>query len=191
MKNILWIIFSIWFLSAKAQKGIVYVKDSTRYDSSFIKSLKDYIEPIRLIDTIIIVSNDTFLFPQDLILNKVILFKGKTNSKYYSLVLTRINETTIKYRYTESGIKHKSLLHETGEAILFPTFFLSMETDVDDITDETYSCFEYCKNEKDSFCIRVGVDAKGHMRARVNYLFEDVSPNGKTYTIYSPLLTSE
>lgn len=162
---------------AKGKQDKVFIKDKTKYSTTFIDELiaSNYSEPIKLIDGLIIVGKDTTDFPHDLNINQATVFKATKDKKEYSLTVTRINETTIKFIFKLSDTEQKNVHIEKGEATLGAMFFLAFEVDEDDQTGEAYGSSEYWKKKKDSWLsIRVGEkDNDGKLRAIIAYSCDD------------------
>jgi len=166
------------------------VKDTTQYDSSFIKELKESYAGYETL----IVKDDSFLItthlkfpgkdtvvthkytiPTNLELNKEIVFSAKNEGK--SLVLKRTNYTNIEYQ-----IKNAKETIKSGTAILQSTFYLGAEMDHDENGKEIVSR-QYLNQGSDWAAITVELyDAK---IASITYC---VDPKAKKYETLSHLL---
>ncbi len=144
------------------------VNDTTQYDSSFIKELKESYAGYETL----IVKDDSFLItthlkfpgkdtvvthkytiPTNLELNKEIVFSAKNEGK--SLVLKRTNYTNIEYQ-----IKNAKETIKSGTAILQSTFYLGAEMDHDENGKEIVSR-QYLNQGSDWAAITVEIyDAK-------------------------------
>ncbi|MBI5539626.1 MAG: hypothetical protein HY951_06170 [Bacteroidia bacterium] len=109
-------------------------KDSTRYSEKFIKDIKEYnSEDLKFIDSLLIIGNDTAFIPVKLPLNKKISFTGcGEDNVCYTLVVQRINYSTIKYKI-EKNIKRVKCYIENGNADLDHNFnYLDKDDEYDD-----------------------------------------------------------
>jgi hypothetical protein len=166
--------------SADKSKLDSNIKDKSQYDKSFIDGLSEYNEPLKLIENYILVGQDTVYFPEDLQLNKEIIFKGSKDNKKFVLTVTRTNFTGLNYSFQLLDKDAKSLYNNSGRAILGSLFFLGSETDEDDEAGDAYLSVEYWDNSPDcSFAIRIGeMEDKGRIRAKINlYCKDNLSSN--------------
>lgn len=154
------------------EQSTLIIKDSTRYDPTFIKGLTKYKKPIQLIDNYIIAGTDTTYFPEDIPLNKTIDFKATKDQKKYVLSVSRTSLTNLTYAFKLMDEKDKLLDSKSGNAVLGSMFFLASEIDQDLKTGEGYSSYEYWDNSTDCwFSVRIGHGnaPDGKQRAKVNY----------------------
>lgn len=162
-------------VSTNNPKQVIYIKDKSRYDHTFIEGLSEYNEPIKLIDNFMLIGKDTTYFPDDLSLNKEYVFKANNDSQNYVLTVKRINETTLKFNF--ELFNYNKLLHiETGEANLPSLFFLGPEGEPDIQTGDSFFSQEYLKKDKGIWlCINIGMDRdyKGKQRAKITYRYTD------------------
>jgi hypothetical protein len=162
-------------VSTDNPKQVIYIKDKSQYDQTFIDGLSEYNEPIKLIDNFMLIGNDTTYFPDDLSLNKEYIFKGNNDSQNYVLTVKRINETTLKFNF--QLFENNKLLHiETGEANLPSLFFFGAEGEPDIQTGDSFFSQEYLKKDNSIWlCIKIGMDKdyKGKQRAKIMYRYTD------------------
>lgn len=206
---ILTLIFAVWNSFGQTTKSAdknsegkeqskIYVKDKSQYDLSFLDGLSDYKEPaeirksagkdiIRLIDNYIIVSSDTTYFPDVLNLNEETNFKGIRDKQLFELKVTRINQTTLIYDFRVTDKGKKSVLKNSGKAVLGSMFFLGCEIDRDELTGESYSSYEYWRRTDDFWLsIRICTDKivngkkdnAWKLRAKVTYWLSDNNKKG-------------
>lgn len=161
------------------KKGNIEVVDKTNYSSAFIDELVavNYEQPIKLMKEYMIAGSDTIGFPSDLTLNKPVVFLGNKDSKQYKLEITRINHTSVNYKFELTDNTKKVLLSETGQATLNALFFLGSESDEDE-NQEAYEAIAYTANNTESNCffsvrLETGAGEKG--RAKVSYGCNDTS----------------
>lgn len=163
------------------QSQQIYIKDKSLYNKRFIEGILEFKEPIKLIENYILLEQDTIYFPEDIPLQKEILFQGKRGYKSFVLDLVRTNITTLNYNFRLfDDNNRKVLINKSGYAILGSMFFLASETDTDDKTGEEYLSNEYWdKSPSCSFAIRIGEkDDNGKLRAKVKLSFKnDTSKN--------------
>jgi hypothetical protein len=162
---------SLQTAGANIKRTDIYIKDQSQYDSSFIHGLSEYIEPIKLIDNYIITGKDTTYFPDDLPLNKEMVFNAAKDKNKYELTVTRINLTTIAYKFIQTGKDHKTMISRSGNAVLGSMFFLASEVPEDEISGSGYGCSEYWDKTTDcwfSICIGIGLDDNGKKRATLS-----------------------
>jgi hypothetical protein len=165
-------------VSADKQKQAVYIKDKSQYDQTFIDGLKDYNEPIKLIDNYILTGQDTTYFPDDLSLNKTTIFKATKDNNKFVLTVTRTNLTNLTYSFQFTDKDNKTVDTKSGKAILGSMFFLASENDEDSQTGNGYGSCEYWDKTNDCwFAIRIGIgkDDNGKQRAMLNYGCNDKS----------------
>lgn len=163
-------------VSTENQKQVIYIKDKSQYDQTFIDGLADYNKPIKLIDNYILTGQDTTYFPEDLILNKATTFKASNDSNKFVLTVTRTNMTNLAYSFQLLDRNSKIVYEKSGKAILGSMFFLASENDQDTQTNEGYGSSEYWdKPDHCWFAIRIGMgkDDNGKLRAMLNYGCED------------------
>jgi hypothetical protein len=168
---------SIQVASADKKQTGIFVKDKSQYDQAFIDGLADYNEPIKLIDNYIITGVDTTYFPNDLNLNTATIFKAIKDDSKYLLTVTRINLTSLTYSFQLTDKDNQTIDTKSGKAILFSTFFLAPEGDVD-TESSGYGSQEYWDKANDcwvSIRIGIGVDNNGKKRAKVTFGCEDKS----------------
>lgn len=164
-------------VSTDNPKQVIYIKDKSKYDQTFIDGLSEYKEPIKLIDNFMLIGNDTTYFPDDLSLNKEYIFKANNDSQKYVLTVKRINETTLKFNF--QLFENNKLLHtESGKANLPSLFFLGPEGEPDIQTGDSFFSQEYLKKDDSIWlCINIGMDKdyKGKQRAKITYRYTDES----------------
>jgi len=164
-------------VSTDNPKQVIYIKNKSQYDQTFIDGLSEYNKPIKLIDNFMLIGNDTTYFPDDLSLNKEYIFKANNNGQKYVLTVKRINETTLKFNF-QLFENSKLLQTETGEANLPSLFFLGPEGEPDIQTGDSFFSQEYLKNDNRIWlCINIGMDKdyKGKQRAKITYRYTDKS----------------
>lgn len=164
------IILTGW--NCSSQPSNVSVKDKSQYDQSFIEGLARFKKPVRLVDNFIIAEGDTTHFPEILALKREVIFKGKKNDQQFVLTISRINLTTLPYSFRLTNSSGKSVIIKSGKAILGSMFFLGCEVDIDDLTGEGYSSYEYWDQSKEYvLSIRVGMtkDNSEKLRAKISY----------------------
>lgn len=152
------------------------IKDSSHYDPAFINGLKGYKEPIQLIDNYIIAESDTTYFPENLPLNKPMVFKAAKDHQTYLLTVTRTSLTNLSYSFKRTGENDKLMDSKSGNAVLGSMFFLASEMDEDTQSAEGYGSYEYWDKTTDCwFALRIGQgnDLNGKQRAMINYGCED------------------
>ncbi len=163
------------------RKGKVYIKDASRYDSSFVVDIRNYNDTLAIIDNIIVtgVDQDTVYFPEDLPVNQDVVFIGKMDNQQYQLSIRRKNFTIIAYKFDLVDNTAKRVLLKEGYAVLNSMFFLAAEIDEDDKTQESYASSEYLQQNKDCWAsIRISdKDASGMLRALITYGCDEGSSN--------------
>lgn len=150
----------------------IYIKDKSQYDQTFIEGLVEYNEPIKLIDNYILTGNDTTYFPDDLSINKVVVFKATKDNNKFVLTVKRTNLTNLTYNFQLTDKDNKTVDTKSGQAILGSMFFLASENDEDSQTGDGYGSTEYWDKTNDcSFAIRIGIgkDDNGKLRAMLKY----------------------
>lgn len=160
---------------ADKQQQDIYIKDKSQYDQTFIDGLKDYNEPIKLIDNYIVTGKDTTYFPNDLPLNKETHFKAIKAGRHFLLTVRRVNQTSLTYDF-EIIKDNETEDYKNGKAILGSMFFLGPEGDND--IEGGYGSQEYSDNEKDSWLsirIEIGKADNGKQRAKIHYGFSDTT----------------
>lgn len=99
-----------------------------KYDKIFISGLPDlFNKPYKLMDNYVIVEKDTIYYPEDLPINKEIIFQGYKNHEMVLLSITRTTLTNILYSYRHIGKDNKVLNLREGIAILYPTLVTEEE----------------------------------------------------------------
>jgi hypothetical protein len=154
----------------------IYIKDKSQYDPAFIGGLSAYNEPISLIDNYIITGRDTTYFPENLSLNKAIVFKASKGNNKYVLTVIRTSLTNLNYNFKLTDNDDKTLDSKSGKSVLGSMFFLGSEMDKDALTAEEYASCEYWNKTNDCwFSIRIGKgkDRNGKQRAMLTYGCED------------------
>lgn len=162
-------------VSADKQRADIYIKDKSQYDQTFIEELSEFNEPIKLIDNYVLIGQDTVYFPEELQLNKEIIFKGTKELKNFALTVTRTNLTSLNYNFQLFDKDTKLINNKSGKATMGALFFLGSETDDDDETGEAYLSVEYWDNSPNgSFAIRIGEkDDNGKLRAKIKLYCKD------------------
>jgi len=142
------------------------IRDTTRYDSSFISGLKSNLgyETIQVFDDSFFYTYrpntkpDTLItfeytIPTNLEQNKEILFSAVSDHKPYTLILKRTNFTNIEYqlRQDEKAIK-------SGTAILQCSFYFGAEVQ-DDGNGKTIYLRQYIDNERCGAVLKVEIDS--------------------------------
>ena len=161
------------------KKGNVEITDNSNYSSAFIDELvaANYEQPIKLTKEYMTAGTDTIGFPSDLALNKPVVFTGNKTDKRYTLEVTRINNTSVNYKFELTDDSKKVLHSETGKATLNALFFLGAESDEDE-KQEAYDVISYTASNTDSNCffsvrIETGAGEKG--RAKLSFGCNDTS----------------
>lgn len=142
----------------------IYIKDINDYYKTFIKEFKYYFggyDTVALLQDSIIINRDVKNFikiPTDLPLNKKVTYKGKKGKSSYTLDITRINFSTIKYAYQKVN-QGKTQYISKGEADLQPSFYLGTQGIFNDAKDNIYGMNEYItpKSKKQEVIIFIGV----------------------------------
>jgi hypothetical protein len=150
----------------------ICIKDHSHYDNSFLEGLKEYNEPIKLIDDYIVTGIDTTYFPTDLILNKSTKFTATSEHGNYHLTVTRTNLTNLSYQLEVEDPAGIIMEKKSGTAILGSMFFLASEIDEDTGTGDAYGSSEYWDQNKECWlAIRIGFekDPNGKQRAMMHY----------------------
>lgn len=164
-------------------QSTVLIKDSALYDKTFIAGLAGYKEPIQLIGNYIIAENDTTWFPEDLPLNKTVVFKATQDHKKYMLSVSRNSLTNLSYAFQLTGEKDKMIDSKSGNAVLGSLFFLASEMDKDSQTGKGYGSYEYWDKSNDCwFAVRIGHGNAPHgkQRAMITYGCEDKNKQALT-----------
>lgn len=164
--------------TADKPKLVIYIKDKSQYDQTFISGLVKYNEPIKLIDNYIISGKDTTYFPDILSLNNITSFKATKSNNKYVLRVSRTNLTNLTYSFQLTDKDNKTILTKSGKAILSSKFFLASENDEDSETGDGYGSYEYWDKTNDCwFAIRIGIgkDVNGKIRSMLNYGCNDKS----------------
>jgi hypothetical protein len=168
-------------ISTDKPKRDIYIKDKSQYDSIFIDQLSGFEWSIKLVDNYLIIGADTTHFPDDLPLNKQTSFKAINDNKTYDLMLTRVNQTTLKYTFKLTNNKN-ILIQDSGSAVLLPAFFLAPEGDEDEVKKEGYGVYEYYSREikgcTTGIRVEIGKDKNGKQRAKIDY---DCNDSSKTF----------
>jgi hypothetical protein len=131
-----------------------YVKDSTQYSPEFIQGLREIntvYDSLKLIqDDLILSKTEIYKLPNDLPLNKLVIYKSESGGKSYELFLTRINFTDINYefRFNEQSLKK-------GRVLLNASFFFGEETSEDEEIGGIYSLTQYFDKKNGWTCIEV------------------------------------
>jgi hypothetical protein len=157
-------------------KQVIYIKDKSQYDQTFIDGLSQFNKPIKLIDNFMLFGNDTIYFPDDLRLNEKATFVASQDSNRYILSLTRTNLTNINYEFKLID-KNKSIIEsKSGRAILGSGFLLAPEGEPDMEAGVSFASNEY-RTENDNFwlVINVGMDKdyEGKKRAKITFGYKD------------------
>lgn len=114
-------------------------------------------------------------FRSDLKLNQVYTLKGNVGEKTFSLIVKRISNTTISYKLDES-VKNGQPTTDEGKANLAPSFYLGSELD-EDTEGNTYPADVYTRDNGCVLDIRIGLDEKGKVCAKLIRQCEDGSDN--------------
>lgn len=155
-------------------KPALSIMDRSQYSAEFIKELESLEDPsikkIELEGNYMLMDKDTVYFPSDLKLKEPYRFTAFTETHFYQLDATRINQTAIQYEFTLFADEKPVVTHK-GIAHLGAGFYNASETDEDDHTGESYLSNEYYNTGNDDFAIRIGEpDEEGRVRATVKYL---------------------
>lgn len=131
-----------------------YVKDSSQYSPEFIQELKtidsEY-DSVKLIDTDLILGrSEEYNLPNDLPLNKQMIYISVDNNNKYELFLKRINFTDIDYEFR---LNDKSV--KSGRVLLPAGFIFGDETAEDVKSGEFYSLTQYFDKERGWTCIKI------------------------------------
>jgi hypothetical protein len=149
-------------LSADSTPG-VFIKDSSDYSKSFIKSIRPSKKYYKydLVHNILILNNkEAIKFPDIIPLNKQINFSGEQSGLKIKLTLIRISQSTIKYNFS---VTTKSLIDtlKSGTADLSPYFFYGSEVDESDSLKVAYMSIQYWDpNDSMLTSVRVGANPK-------------------------------
>jgi len=124
----------------------VCVKDSTQYDSSFLKYWK-YVKPhsLRISNDSIIVGGrieEAIIIPTDLPMAHKCYYEFSNNGINYSLIVSRLNFTNIAF-FIEGKKDNKVIFKRNGEAILESTFYLGSEGLYEKNENEVYGMNDY------------------------------------------------
>lgn len=153
----------------------IFIRSNDDYSKSFINKFKrrySSYDSVALIQDSIIINRDVKNFikiPTDLPLNKKVIYKSKLSNSSYTLSVTRVNFSTIKYAYQKvyRGIIQK---FHRGEADLNPTFYLGSEAIFEDVKSNVYGMNEYinpkAKKQEITICIGVGSIEKSFIKFR-------------------------
>lgn len=99
-----------------------------QYDKIFISGLTElFNKPYKLIDNYVLVETDTIYYPEDLSINKEIVFQGYKNGELVLLSITRKTLTNILYSYRQIDKDNKVSNSREGLAILYPTLVMEEE----------------------------------------------------------------
>lgn len=154
----------------------IFIKDPSQYDKIFIQGLYNYTDPLQLIDNHIISEGYTYWFPEDLQLNRTIVFKASRDKKNFLLSATRTSLTNLSYSFKLTNEKNKIIKSKSGKAVLGSMFFFGSEMDEDSETGEGYSSYEYWDNSGDCwFSLRIGHGNTPNekQKAKITYGCED------------------
>jgi hypothetical protein len=135
------------------QETSFLIQDSTQYSTTFLAAFREknaWIgRHIELRGDLMIVEGDplkdAIILPTDLPLNRKVRYTKEHQDKRYRLELTRINISTVAYRYTVNDGRTALLNHE-GTADLDPRFFYGAEGDFED-DGQTYGMNKYHPND--------------------------------------------
>lgn len=169
-RTIIFLLVILTGWNCDSQPSNIYIKNKEQYDQSFIDGLSSYKKPLKLVDNYINADGFTTYFPEALKINREVLFKSKKDNQLFELKVTRINLTSLNYSFHLTNPNNNNSISRTGKAILGSMFFLGSEIDIDDITGQDYSSYEYWDKTNDSsFSIRVGTgkDKNGKLRAKI------------------------
>ena len=155
-------------------KPEISIKDRSQYSAEFIKELETLEDPsiknIELIEGYMLLDKDTVYFPSELKLKEPYRFTAFTDTHFYQLDATRINQTAIQYEFTLFANEKPEVTHK-GIAHLGAGFYNGSETDEDDQTGDSYIANEYYNTANENFAVRIGEpDDEGRVRATVKYL---------------------
>lgn len=163
------------------------IGDITQYDSMFVSEISSYNGLQAIIDSYIIVDNDTVRFPQDIPLQKQLIFKGGKGGYTSTLILNRINYTTISYSFSIMDAGKGTTIYKKGNAVLTPMFFLASEVDEDDITGDAYGSTEYADKKNETF-IRIEILSDNSNPQRASVIFANASNDSIKLFAHSPTL---
>lgn len=169
---------SLKMTTTVSNQSVIFIKDKSQYDGLFVEGLSGTKDSIRLVDNCIVVGGDTTFFPENLPLNKAVVFKAQTDDTIYQLRVTRTNFTNLAYDFKLSGNSGKVLYTKSGKAVLGSSFYLSSEMDEDSEKGGGYPSAEYWDKTNDCwFAIRIELDAESNekQRAKLVYGCEDKS----------------
>ncbi len=143
------------------------------YDSGFVQALlKSNLATKYVLDKeSITIDEEKITFRNDLKLNQVYTLKGNAGEKTFMLIVKRISNTTLSYKLDES-IKNGQPATDEGKANLAPSFFLGSELD-EDAGGNTYPADVYSRDNGCVLDIRIGLDEKGKVCARLIRQCED------------------
>ncbi len=126
------------------KEPVIITKNASDYSSQFIKELKEqHYERFELIDSLMIINHtDTAYFASIPKMGEHIVLTAIKDNLAISLIIKRINYTTIEYtlEMVEFG---KTSHSKKGQAHLRPSFFLGSETDESTKTKLSYSVEEF------------------------------------------------
>jgi hypothetical protein len=147
------------------------VDDPAQYSKQFLDSLKasHYQGSMKLQKDYILVGKDTTRFPQDLDLDKEYLFTSDSGATKYTLKVTRLNLTDIKFDYSKT-LNGSVVYQEDGVGTLTPLFFLGSENPNDSKTGEGYGAYQYVIHKPkciSSVEIGIGRDDNDLLRAEL------------------------
>lgn len=138
----------------QSQSTQFYIKDKTQYSETFLKEFKakhNIYKTVALIGDTIIINEDReniILIPSDLPLNRFVTYEEDTDGIKYTLIVKRINFSTLKYNYFET-VNEKIKNEEQGQADLEPVFYFGAEGTFEDENENVYGMNEYISFSKD------------------------------------------
>ncbi|MBP7409789.1 MAG: hypothetical protein KA941_13610 [Flavobacteriales bacterium] len=134
------------------QQTTFFIQDSTQYSTTFLAAFRDrnawIHRHIELRNDSMVVDGDTpgaIILPTDLPLKKMVRYAREWNGRRYRLDLTRLNISTVSYRYAV-GDGRTTLFEGIGTADLDPSFHGGAEGVFED-AGQTFGMNKYHPND--------------------------------------------
>ncbi len=140
--------------------AVVTIDNPADYSEDFVNILKEQKQftPVHLSGDSMIIDGKSIPFPNVPILNQEFIFRGDNKNIALGLIIKRFNYSSISYTIEMEDSKSKQH-KKTGIADMSPYFFLGAESDVNELTDQSYFALEYSDTKGDCYTnIRIGID---------------------------------
>jgi hypothetical protein len=140
--------------------------DTIRYSSEYLEELlaSGAGSNFKLVDSMLVVEGETFLFPTDLEKNRWYVFSASSNKGLIELRVMRLNYTNIRYEFWITNAEKRK--EDEGVVIGGPGI-LGSENDDDDRSNIAYFCTEYTACSLHCCCsIRIGRNESDQLVAK-------------------------